>query len=583
VSKGAIHKIWALTAAGAAVAVILAFTAVRGLPVPQHNVPFWVLIILFTLAEIVVVHIESRSQTHTYSLVEAPIVLGLLAAHPLTLLGCQAAGAFLALSLYRRQQPIKLAFNLCAFALETEAALFIFHGLATYTNMLAGWTIAAVFAATLTASLISLLSVFVAIAVADGTQTWAERAGSLSFGLIATGVTTSTVLVGVVLDQKDSPALWLLGLPIIGVYLAERAFATQIREHRKLRSLRRSAALAGSLGVAGATDAFLAQICQIFGASVAALAYFPAHDQESVALAVVGPGTAKGATGEVQVRRRDEVWRTWDWLAPERKGLIVSQERSRQRLGALLGGMKVSDAMIVPLFGDLGVTGYLVVANPVSEVSPFSSEDVTVLETLERIASIGLDNGELERSLEEARILEQQLLHRATHDHLTGLANRSLLADHLARGLDDPAAACALLLIDIDNFKEINDRFGHRGGDQVLVSAAQRVLSCLHDGDLAARLGGDELAIVARIEDERDGCAAELANRVVAILSQPVPVGVLDVEVSVSIGIAFGRAGGDADALLGAADVAMYRAKSAGKGCIRTADGLVVARKTAEF
>lgn len=570
----AARKIWALIVAGAAIALVLGLTAVRSLPQPGHHVPFWVLIVLFGVSEIAVVHIESRSQTHTYSLVEVPIVLGLLAVSPVTLLLSQLAGGALALALYRRQQPIKLAFNLCAFALETEAALFIFHGLANYGDLVAGATIAAVFAATMAASLIGIVSVFIAIAVADGTQTWGERMGALSFGLIATSVTTSTMLVGVVLEQKDTAVVWLLGLPIAGVYLAERAFAAQIREHRKLESLRSSAALAGGLGAAGSIDAFLTQVCHILYADVAALAYAPAHESESVALAVVGPDAA---TRPIAVRPREEVWRGWGWLAPERKAAIISHERSRERLGALLDGMEITDAMIVPLIGDLQVTGYLVVANPLSDVSPFSTEDVKVLETLERFASMGLENGQLERSLEEARILEQHLLHRATHDPLTGIANRSLLSDHLARRLADASIpVSALLLIDIDNFKEINDRFGHRCGDQVLVTMAQRILGCLQDGDLAARIGGDELAVVGGIGETPDADAAMLARRLMTVLSQSVPAGVFTVEVSVSIGIALGRTGEDADNLLAAADVAMYRAKSAGKGCIRTTEGIVV-------
>jgi diguanylate cyclase (GGDEF)-like protein len=168
------------------------------------------------------------------------------------------------------------------------------------------------------------------------------------------------------------------------------------------------------------------------------------------------------------------------------------------------------------------------------------------------------------RDITDRKAQEARLMHLAMHDSLTGLANRILLQDRAARAV---AAAkrsgrpLALLLLDLDRFKEVNDTLGHQIGDELLQQIAPRLQAHLREADSLARLGGDEFAILAPETGHlRAVCA--LAERIVETLSQPFPVGGLEVEIGVSIGIAtFPEHGLDAKELLQRADVAMYTAK----------------------
>jgi len=165
--------------------------------------------------------------------------------------------------------------------------------------------------------------------------------------------------------------------------------------------------------------------------------------------------------------------------------------------------------------------------------------------------------------------LEGRLRRQALHDPLTGLANRTLLLERVGGALRRrrPAGgSVAVLLLDLDDFKAINDTLGHQAGDQLLVELAARVVSHTGDGDTAARLGGDEFVLV--LEDVRDaGEATGAAERVLALVRSPFIVRGTPVTVPGSIGVAVAAPDDDdADELVRRADVAMYHAKRAGGG-----------------
>jgi diguanylate cyclase (GGDEF)-like protein/PAS domain S-box-containing protein len=163
----------------------------------------------------------------------------------------------------------------------------------------------------------------------------------------------------------------------------------------------------------------------------------------------------------------------------------------------------------------------------------------------------------------------------ALHDPLTGLPNRSLFMDRLGqalRRLDRQDRVLAVLFVDLDRFKVINDRFGHAAGDETLLAVGTRLREVLRPSDTVARLGGDEFVVLC--EDlESDGAAVRVAERVLAALDRPIVCNGHDVVSSASIGIALsGRAGATADALLRDADMAMYRAKETGRHRIEVFD-----------
>jgi diguanylate cyclase (GGDEF)-like protein/PAS domain S-box-containing protein len=163
---------------------------------------------------------------------------------------------------------------------------------------------------------------------------------------------------------------------------------------------------------------------------------------------------------------------------------------------------------------------------------------------------------------------ETELAHRALHDDLTGLPNRALLEDHLAQACARAARAgthLAVLFLDIDNFKDINDSLGHLAGDRVLIEVATRLRGCLRVSDTAARLGGDEFVVVCEaLTDAHE--ANVLAERIDRALAAPLTVSGSQLQVTASIGITTSSGADTPPAeLLSGADTAMYRAKANGK------------------
>ncbi|MDQ2677491.1 MAG: EAL domain-containing protein [Actinomycetota bacterium] len=175
------------------------------------------------------------------------------------------------------------------------------------------------------------------------------------------------------------------------------------------------------------------------------------------------------------------------------------------------------------------------------------------------------------RDVTDQRRLQSELQHQAFHDPLTGLANTALFRDrvtHAGQRLARSTGNLAVLFIDLDDFKTVNDSLGHSAGDLLLVAVSERISSCLRPGDTAARLGGDEFAVlVEEVSEERD--AVGVAERILEVLRSPIDVSSTKVSAGASIGIAYGAAGTPIDEILRNADLAMYTAKSAGKSCYR--------------
>jgi diguanylate cyclase (GGDEF)-like protein/PAS domain S-box-containing protein len=171
--------------------------------------------------------------------------------------------------------------------------------------------------------------------------------------------------------------------------------------------------------------------------------------------------------------------------------------------------------------------------------------------------------------ISERKALEERLHHQAFHDPLTGLANRALLKDRLDHALNRQARSGGLLgvvLLDLDDFKAINDSLGHRAGDELLVSVAERLRACTREADTLARLGGDEFAILLEDLKSPDD-ASELARRIVASMASRFTFGDQAFPVSASLGVAVAEGGlATLDDVIRDADVAMYLTKSTAKG-----------------
>ncbi|MFO7591516.1 MAG: EAL domain-containing protein [Acidimicrobiia bacterium] len=208
---------------------------------------------------------------------------------------------------------------------------------------------------------------------------------------------------------------------------------------------------------------------------------------------------------------------------------------------------------------DGAMRDYEVVATNLSELSDITGTVLTLHDITDR------------------KVLEAQLAHQAFHDSLTGLANRALFLDRVEHALlrqrRDNSDGVAVLFIDLDDFKSVNDGLGHGAGDDLLVAVGERLVRCLRPGDTAARLGGDEFAVLLDRPANLSSSQA-VAERILEVLQLPITVGTLDITVPASIGIALAGPESTTQDLVRDADIAMYTAKSNGKGRVELfADG----------
>jgi diguanylate cyclase (GGDEF)-like protein/PAS domain S-box-containing protein len=184
------------------------------------------------------------------------------------------------------------------------------------------------------------------------------------------------------------------------------------------------------------------------------------------------------------------------------------------------------------------------------------------------------------QDITEQKVAEDALAHQALHDDLTGLPNRALLLDRLERALDDPRrGAVAVVFMDLDRFKWVNDSVGHSAGDDLLVGVAGRLASVMRASDTLARFGGDEFVLVCdKLTDERQ--LFHVVDRLSRALEAPIPVNGRDVVVTASMGLAVAEVGDNVEpeVLIRDADTAMYRAKDNGRARCEIFDEAMRAR-----
>jgi diguanylate cyclase (GGDEF)-like protein len=232
----------------------------------------------------------------------------------------------------------------------------------------------------------------------------------------------------------------------------------------------------------------------------------------------------------------------------------VERDRCSADLRQYLAERGIEEALIAPVRGETRLAGVMVLGDRIGATDPFTDEDLRLFEALAAHAGLSLELDRLER--------------QAQSDPLTGLANRTLFLRRVEASLERSSGMATVLFLDLDDFKAINDNAGHAAGDAVLVAAAGRIEASVRPGDIAARMGGDEFAVL--LEDVDDHHGEQVAGRILDLLSEPVVVDGEELWVRSSVGIATAAAGSlGSGELLHRADVAMYRAKEAGKSQMR--------------
>jgi diguanylate cyclase (GGDEF)-like protein len=505
----AVGRVYGLSVAVAALAFALTFVGLRHLgALGGAGVPWWALIPVFALAERFPLHFEHRRETVSFSLNTVPLVIGLFAVAPVGLLGARLIGSALAL-LHRRQPPFKLALNLSMFWLDAAVGITVFRTLVHGTGgsgEAAMTTWPAAFAAAMACDLVA--TVVIAVAIALYQRHWESGVlPSLFIGSMGTAIDTCAALLIVTLLATEPAAVGLLAVILTALFLSYRVYSSLRENHQRLEQLYE---FTGEMG----------------GAVL--------HDRVETTL----------------------VEQTKELMHAERASIEPAAIRPVPSDVRLLAA---EDGMEAPLLGPDGAPmGTLVVHERSGEVRAFTPDDLRLFTTVANHASIALGNSRL---LQQTREQAADAQHAALHDALTGLPNRTQFQQRVAARLVASGASAAVLLLDLDRFKDVNDTLGHDNGVALLREVGGRLRSALRSGDVVARLGGDEFAILLP-DVEGPEAATAVARSVLSVLEQPFVLGDVNVGVGASVGVAMAPLHGqDPTQLLQRADVAMYTAK----------------------
>jgi len=559
------QRIMLLTACVASAAVALFVIVVRFLPAASTALTlpwvFWAA--AFAVCEALVVHVQWQREAHTFSVGDLVLGAGLILCTPRDLVIAQVLGAGLTLLLHRRQRGIKLAFNLAQYALGGSLATTIFHW---FTGpSLGNWNWLAALLAILVTTVVADLCIFAVISISEGRAQYQPLVEMLALSL---PFTLGSAAVGLVLARTaatDMAALGLLALPTFLIVASYRAYTRAREQQENLRLLHEVTSLLHSSDSQTALGDFLDSVRSAFRAEMAELVLLGPAGQEGATVS----RSREGSEPIVMAPLDDPEDHNRLLRLASASGALTTRTGSGRghQLDSYASGRGLKDAMAAALRTDDRVHGLLVVGGRLGDVNTFSSSDLSLLDTFAKHVATSLERGRLEENLRQVTDLKEQLRHQALHDPLTGLPNRTLFLDRARHAVDSAGRTRmwpAVLYLDLDGFKPVNDSFGHEAGDVLLRTVADRLRGCLRPADTAARLGGDEFAILLNGPVDRYA-VARVVDRIREQLEVPVLLedGVVTT-VGASIGIAMGEATTpDADTLVRQADIAMYAAKRA--------------------
>src|SRR5581483_10503785 len=239
--------------------------------------------------------------------------------------------------------------------------------------------------------------------------------------------------------------------------------------------------------------------------------------------------------GVLHSKRYQESAADWPFASvmSEERSLVIPRSTKAPEQLAFLASRGFRDATLAPLRLDGQVRGVLFVADREGEVASFTADDGRMFSSVAAQVSSVLDN---------SRLLDR-LTHDSLHDALTGLANRQLFQNRLHRAMDSARPNVAVMLADLDRFKEINDTLGHHHGDLLIREIATRIAAAAPAIATVARLGGDEFALL--VPDYDHSAAEELGRQIRHAIAAPCQLDGVSIEVDVSIGIAVAPNDGD--------------------------------------
>lgn len=559
------NHVWWLTAAlalAAVVVVVLQLWSVEGF----ETVETWRMVAAvlgFALADAMVVRVRFRSETTAFSFFELPLFLAAFYIAPAMIVVAAGVGVAISVLFIQRLTPMKACFNIANLTFQSAIGLWIFHSIVGSADLEPaslgadaeraseipvdplGWLAAAVGGAL--SSTIGVLFLVVVLTMVQGYGAIA-KAGHTGFMSAITGVTNvSLALLGATLINEQASALVLLIFPTLVLFGAYRAYTLEHAQRDRLQAVQELALEVRSIRDQAGVLPILRKIVENLGAQRASLVLFPEEGSGGDAMRF----TVDGIAAKVSDVISGELAEVVDDV--HQHGTVALRWAAERHSYELVGAIK----------GEGRPLGLLIVGDHVRGSAEFSEDDLLMFETIVEQLGLTFEKNELGDAVTRLEHRRRELQHKASHDALTGVANRGQLASLLTDALTARRTP-SLLYIDIDDFKHINDRHGHDVGDQVLIELARRFTNVVGPTDCVARLGGDEFAVLLNGSSDDVSIAQLLLEATVdAIETDAGPV-----EAHVSIGLARADRTTDATALLKKADVAMYDAKARGKGTL---------------
>ena len=501
----------------------------------------------FLAAELTVVHVRLGREAYAFSLMEFPLVLGLFFVRPDLVILCRLAGTAVAF-VWRRKAAQKALFNCALFALEASVAVAIWHAVADHGDRLTPLAWLATGLAVVVTSLLGSTMVSLVITIATG-----QRPRSLdevfSLGQLGDLANASFALVAVYILSVDWRAGWLLGVVTAVIVFAYRSSERARARSESLAQVNRFTELVGrERDLDAVVRTVMREVQKAFEVGTVQLRFVGVDGDVHDWVLTGEVAEARPAT-LVDLLRRDHA----------DEAVLVPRRAAVGPEGSALREAGVRDCLMVPMRHEADAVGNLLVADMLGDVETFTAADVGRLRALGNHAAVAIENAL------RARLIAQQAEereHRAMHDELTGLANRRLFGVNLAAVLAERTAA--VLLLDLDRFKDVNDTLGHHTGDRLLALVADRLRSVVLEGAVVARFGGDEFAVM--LPGATDETARASAGLVRDALTRPFDLDGIAVAVDASVGVVVGSPGDDGVNLVRRADLAMYAAKQSRSG-----------------
>jgi diguanylate cyclase (GGDEF)-like protein len=508
----------------------LLLAAIGGFGQALIDAPWWtavVVLAMYAVAERTTVLVEYRREALAFSLSELPTVLALIFLSPAVAVAVRVVGGAITI-LLRRPGCTKFFFNLSLFAFELAVAYAIVRSVIDAQDVSPGRLLIAAAAGTAIASFLGALIVAVVISLFEGKPLRRLRQATRAVGLTAPFVScSSAVAVAPLLFGVE--LLVLSVVPVIGVWVALARLANVSQDYRDLDALLGFTTTIGrSLDVEVVAETGLHEAMRLIRARNGRL---DVYDDAGEVVLHVGVGQ-------------------------------VPTPPSLDELDSVTVAFDDGGSIAAPVNDEHGALGLLVMSGRQAGAGRFDDDDVARSATLVSHLATALRKTRLHSAME----------HAATHDDLTGYLNRAAFDDTVDAELAAPyhLDCPAVLMLDLDNFKDINDTLGHHVGDEVLVRFAERVHAVLTDDDVFARFGGDEFAVFVRRRTFTD--VRQVANEILSASYLPLKLDDLDVVITVSVGVApVTDDDREASSVLRRADIAMYAAKRqhAGLECYR--------------